>query len=60
MRSELDDLLQRIDIPMLMITHDKDDLARFGEATLYLRDGLISERPAPSLLRASPSSLHAV
>ena len=27
MRSELDELLQRIDIPVLMITHDPEDLA---------------------------------
>ncbi len=30
-RAELDALLRRIDIPMLMITHDRDDLAWFGE-----------------------------
>ncbi|HET7795646.1 MAG TPA: ATP-binding cassette domain-containing protein [Rhizobacter sp.] len=41
MRRELDELLQRVDIPIVMITHDKDDLARFGEATLELREGSI-------------------
>lgn len=45
MRQELDDLLQRIDIPVLMITHDPDDLDRFGDEALYLRDGRIAERP---------------
>jgi len=53
MRAELDGLLQRIDIPVLMITHDPDDLAWFGDAALYLRDGAITERPASAPLRAS-------
>jgi len=46
LRAELDALLQRIDIPVLMITHDPDDLAWFGDAALYLRDGRIAEPPA--------------
>jgi molybdate transport system ATP-binding protein len=49
MRSELDELLQRIDIPVLMITHDPEDLEWFGDAALYLRDGKIAERPEPPL-----------
>ena len=48
MRTELDALLQRIDIPVLMITHDPEDLDWFGEEVLYLRDGVIAERPAAS------------
>ncbi|HEX3140413.1 MAG TPA: ATP-binding cassette domain-containing protein [Rhizobacter sp.] len=43
MREELDELLRRVDVPIVMITHDKDDLARFGELTLQLRDGAIAE-----------------
>jgi molybdate transport system ATP-binding protein len=46
MRGELDELLQRVDIPVLMITHDPEDLAWFGDDALYLRDGTITERPA--------------
>ena len=46
MRAELDELLKRIDIPVLMITHDPDDLAWFGDEALYLRDGKIGEHPA--------------
>ena len=46
MRAELDELLQRIDIPVLMITHDPDDLAWFGDTALYLREGRIAEPPA--------------
>lgn len=45
MRAELDELLQRIDIPVLMITHDPDDLAWFGDEAFYLRDGALAEAP---------------
>jgi molybdate transport system ATP-binding protein len=45
-RSELDQLLRTIDIPMVMITHDPEDIEWFGEQTLYLRDGSIAPRPA--------------
>jgi molybdate transport system ATP-binding protein len=48
MRTELDELLQRIDIPVVMITHDPADLDWFGDEVLYLRNGVISERPAPA------------
>jgi molybdate transport system ATP-binding protein len=41
MRDELETLLDRIDIPMLMITHDPEDSARFGDTRLLLRDGRI-------------------
>ncbi len=40
-RQALDALLARIDIPVLMITHDPADLARFGDALLQLRGGSI-------------------
>ncbi|KQW35612.1 ATP-binding cassette domain-containing protein [Rhizobacter sp. Root404] len=46
LRAELDALLRRIDIPVLMITHDPDDLGWFGDAALYLRDGRIADAPA--------------
>jgi molybdate transport system ATP-binding protein len=46
MRGELDELLRRIDIPVLMITHDPEDLAWFGDDAFYLREGTITERPA--------------
>ncbi|MBY0439466.1 MAG: ATP-binding cassette domain-containing protein [Burkholderiales bacterium] len=45
-RAELDRLLTRIGIPIVMITHDPEDIGWFGERTLYLRDGGIHERPA--------------
>ena len=48
MRTELDELLRRIDIPVLMITHDPADLDWFGEEALHLRDGMIvSVTPPP-------------
>ena len=40
-RAELDALLGRIDIPILMITHDRDDLARFGEQAFEIDRGAI-------------------
>ena len=46
MRIELDNLLNRIAIPVVMITHDPRDLARFGEEALYLRNGSIIEQAA--------------
>ncbi len=45
-RAELDALLKRIDIPILMITHDPDDLAWFGEQTIALKVGRVVEHPA--------------
>lgn len=44
MRDRLDRLLLDIDLPMLMITHDPDDLARFGEQAFHLEGGRIVER----------------
>lgn len=48
MRGELQALLDRLDIPMLMITHDPEDLLRFGESRLLLRDGVIGDADASS------------
>lgn len=53
MRAELDELLQRIGIPVLMITHDPEDLAWFGDEALYLRDGAITDAPLPTERPAS-------
>jgi len=56
MRAELDKLLNRIDIPVLMITHDPQDLVWFGEQAIYLRDGLVVEPPpVPAQLSAAAS-----
>ena len=53
MRAELDELLQRIDIPVVMITHDPDDVAWFGDEALYLCDGALTEAPAATERRVS-------
>lgn len=39
MRAELDELLAALGLPMLMITHDPEDLRRFGQCTVRMRDG---------------------
>ncbi len=54
LRSELDQLLTRMDIPVLMITHDPEDLAWFGEQALYLREGAIADAPTPPSSPAQP------
>jgi len=41
MRQELDALQRRLDIPMLLITHDPDDAATFGGQILTMADGAI-------------------
>jgi molybdate transport system ATP-binding protein len=46
MRGELDKLLDRIDVPVVMITHDPQDLVWFGEQAIHLRDGAVVEPPA--------------
>ena len=43
MRSELDELLKRVDIPILMITHDPEDLQWFGDNAFFMRDGSIEQ-----------------
>ncbi|HEY1397280.1 sulfate/molybdate ABC transporter ATP-binding protein [Roseateles sp.] len=43
MRAELDTLLERVGVPMLMITHDPEDLARFGDRRVMLRDGVVRD-----------------
>ncbi|RTL36298.1 MAG: ATP-binding cassette domain-containing protein [Burkholderiales bacterium] len=41
MRDELDRLLHRLDLPLLMITHDPADLARFGPSSVSLDAGRV-------------------
>ncbi len=50
MRGELDELLKRIDLPIVMITHDPQDLEWFGDESLYLRDGMITAQPSTRLV----------
>ena len=55
MRTELDELLRRIDIPVLMITHDPADLDWFGEEALSLRDGMMVESATSAAPSAAPA-----
>ncbi|SAL35023.1 molybdenum transport-related, ATP-binding protein [Caballeronia udeis] len=53
MRQELADLQSRLDIPMVLITHDPDDVAMFGDQVVSLREGLV--QPDEALDALSPS-----
>ncbi|GAB2882153.1 ATP-binding cassette domain-containing protein [Paraburkholderia jirisanensis] len=44
MRRELSELQQRLDIPMLLITHDADDVAAFGDQVVQVNDGGVREQ----------------
>ena len=43
MRRELSDLQTRLDIPMVLITHDPDDVAAFGDQVVQVNDGRVRE-----------------
>ena len=43
LRDELDGVLQQLDIPLILISHDADDLHRFGDAQLALCDGQLAD-----------------
>ncbi|WP_233807529.1 sulfate/molybdate ABC transporter ATP-binding protein [Paraburkholderia sp. HP33-1] len=43
MRRELSDLQTRLDIPMVLITHDPDDVAAFGDQVVQVSDGRVHE-----------------
>jgi molybdate transport system ATP-binding protein len=45
MRTELRDLQQRLQVPMVLITHDPDDARVFGDHVIDLRDGRIEAAP---------------
>ena len=47
MRQELDRLQRQLNIPMLLITHDPDDVRAFGDQVFTLRDGCIESDPTP-------------
>ena len=48
-RDELDRLLDAINLPMVMITHDPADLARFGDETFHLEHGRVTRPPETSM-----------
>ena len=41
LRTELDALQRRLQVPMVLITHDPQDVAVFGEQVLHMRAGQI-------------------
>lgn len=43
MRAELSELQTRLDIPMVLITHDPDDVAAFGDQVVQISDGRVRE-----------------
>ncbi|MFM0484491.1 ATP-binding cassette domain-containing protein [Paraburkholderia strydomiana] len=46
MRLELSDLQTRLDIPMVLITHDPDDVAAFGDQVVQISGGRVRENQA--------------
>ncbi|CAB3719209.1 Sulfate/thiosulfate import ATP-binding protein CysA [Paraburkholderia phenoliruptrix] len=46
MRQELSELQTRLDIPMVLITHDPDDVAAFGDQIVQISDGRVREHQA--------------
>lgn len=48
MRQELDELQQRLQVPMVLITHDPEDAQALGQEVLTMRNGaIVSETTAP-------------
>ena len=47
MRAELDALQRRLAIPMMVITHDPEDVRVFGEHVLHMEQGRIVEEQQP-------------
>lgn len=55
MRSELSDVQTRLDIPMVLITHDPDDVAAFGDQVVQVSDGCVRENhPFAGYERSEP------
>jgi molybdate transport system ATP-binding protein len=55
MRDELDALQRRLDIPMVLVTHDPADIERFGDATLEIT----VRQSAPRVHHAGGTGSHA-
>ena len=47
LRAELRELLAELRLPMLLITHDDDDVAALAEQVVHLEAGRVVEQPAP-------------
>ena len=55
MRAELDAMLRELGIPIVLITHDPQDLERFGECVVRLRDGRVVA-PEPQHVAAAEAA----
>ncbi|HYR26106.1 MAG TPA: ATP-binding cassette domain-containing protein, partial [Aquabacterium sp.] len=47
MRQELDQLQRQLDIPMILITHDQDDVRVFGDEVYRMQDGRLTPSEPP-------------
>ncbi|RJG04253.1 ABC transporter ATP-binding protein [Noviherbaspirillum sedimenti] len=45
LRQELDHLQRELQVPMILITHDQEDAAMFGEQVLRMQDGAVEMAP---------------
>lgn len=45
MRRELDELQRRLQVPLVLITHDPEDAAVFGDHVVHMRDGMLKAAP---------------
>ncbi|MCA1671205.1 MAG: ABC transporter ATP-binding protein, partial [Actinobacteria bacterium] len=50
MRAELHALHARLEVPMVLITHDPEDVRVFGEEVLRLSDGVLEASSATEVL----------
>lgn len=56
MRNELDQLQRRLNVPMILITHDADDVAAFGDHVVTIHDGQVATDSSVSALGTNPPS----
>ncbi len=56
LRSDLLDVQRRFDIPMVLITHDPDDLAQCAESIVVLRDGRVEVQAADAAPSSTPAA----
>jgi ABC-type sulfate/molybdate transport systems, ATPase component len=47
MRSELDELQSRLEVPMILITHDPEDVRAFGDQVVCLNEGRVDPHASP-------------
>ncbi|MCK9236938.1 MAG: ATP-binding cassette domain-containing protein [Thiopseudomonas sp.] len=53
MRKELRELQERLAVPLILITHDVEDVKAFPTTTLRLKDGSVDQQPEHVLLSAA-------